>query len=408
MRFGRRTPPVDDHRRVLHEFSRSLALIVDEETLHDTITAQLRSGLALERVLLFLRDGDDTPYRLAAARGIDKAAAAGITFAPAGRLVRWLRVNEEPLLLDVSSGVVAFLDPADRAALERLGIAACVPLVSMNRLTGFLLIAPAQRTALWPTPAQRHLLLAMAGQAALGCENAALLAEQKTRHRRMYRAERLATAGELAAGAAHEIRNPLTAVRSAIQLIRADYPDGSDRHEMVGDILDEVDRIEEIVQGLLSFARREDPSFQTLDLAELVHHSVALVRPRARTQSVEVAIDTPASLHVQADPGLLRQVLLNIMLNALQAMDKGGTLRITAMAVGRQVQLRIADTGAGIAPEHLDRIFDPFFTTKKAGTGLGLSICYGIIERHAGRLEVESQPAVGTTIIITLPERQPA
>jgi two-component system, NtrC family, sensor kinase len=403
---GRRRREAGDHRRVLHEFSRSLALIVDEEKLHDTVTAQLRSALGLDRVLLFLRDGDGGPYRLRSARGVDTERILGVTFAADGRLVRWLRVNEEPLMVETNPGAVAFLDPAERDALERVGARACVPLVSMNRLTGFLLVAPGADAGAWPTPGQRDQLLALTGQAALACENAALLAEQRSRLRRMYRAERLATAGELAAGAAHEIRNPLTAIRSTIQYIRGDYAEGSDRYELVSDVLEEVDRIDDIVQGLLSFARREEPASQMVDLAELVRHSAAMVRTRASTQGVEVLVEAPDSLRVLADPGMLRQVLLNVMLNALQAMPDGGRLTVTAGAAARRAVVRIADTGHGIAPEHLDRIFDPFFTTKKAGTGLGLSICFGIIERHGGQIEVESELGVGTTMVIRIPERQ--
>jgi two-component system, NtrC family, sensor kinase len=406
MALGRRRREASDHRRMLHEFSRSLALIVDEAMLHDTVTAQLRSALSLDRVLLFLRDGDGGRYRLRSARGVDGGAIGGVTFSADGRLVRWLRVNEEPLLVEANPSAMAFLDAAEREALERVGALACVPLVSMNRLTGFLLVAPDADEEGWPTPEQRDQLLALTGQAALACENAALLAEQRSRLRRMYRAERLATAGELAAGAAHEIRNPLTAIRSTMQYIRDDYAEGSDRYEMVSDVLEEVDRIDDIVQGLLSFARREEPSSEVVDLAELVRHSAAMIRTRAATQGVEVLVETPDSLRVQADAGMLCQVLLNVMLNALQAMPEGGQLAVTAGAAARRAVVRVADTGYGIAPEHLDRIFDPFFTTKQTGTGLGLSICYGIIERHGGQMEVESEPGVGTTMIIRMPERQ--
>jgi two-component system, NtrC family, sensor kinase len=406
MAFGRRRPGADDDRRVLHEFSRSLALIVDEDKLHDTVTAQLRSALGLARVLLLLRDGDGGHYRVRSARGVDAREISHVSFPADGRLVRWLRVNEEPLLVRGNPGAIAYLDAAERESLERVGALACVPLVSMNRLTGFLLVAPGADGEDWPTPEQRDRLLSLTGQAALACENAALLAEQKSRLRRMYRAERLATAGELAAGAAHEIRNPLTAIRSTIQYIRGDFAEGSDRYEMVSDVLDEVDRIDDIVEGLLSFARREEPSSEVVDLAELVRHSAAMIRTRAATQGVEMTVEAPKNLRVQADPGLLRQVMLNVMLNALQAMPEGGRLAVTLQAAGRQVVVRVADTGHGIAPEHLDRIFDPFFTTKKAGTGLGLSICYGIIERHGGQMEVESAAGVGTTMIIRIPERK--
>jgi two-component system, NtrC family, sensor kinase len=255
------------------------------------------------------------------------------------------------------------------------------------------------------TVADSRLLEALASQAALAFENAALLREQKARLKRMLLAERLATAGELAAGAAHEIRNPLTGIRSAIQYVRADYAVGSDRAELMDEVLAEVDRIDQIVEGLLSFARREEPVFGTVDLAELIRHSMAFMAVRAREQHIELRLDLPAELPIRGDAGMLKQVVLNILLNALQAMPAGGRLNVDAAARGRNVEVRIADSGAGIAPEHLERIFDPFFTTRKDGTGLGLSICYGIVERHGGQLEVDSSPGRGTTMIIRLPAR---
>jgi signal transduction histidine kinase len=224
----------------------------------------------------------------------------------------------------------------------------------------------------------------------------------------MYRAERLATAGELAAGAAHEIRNPLAAVRSAIQYLRSDYAEGSARASLVDDLLSEVDRIDGIVEGLLSFARPPVSRPEPVELPELLGQSVALVAVRARSQRVSVTLDAPPSLAFHADPNQLKQVLLNVLLNALQAMPDGGELRVAAAPRGRSVEIRVADTGSGIPPEHVDRVFDPFFTTRPEGTGLGLSICYGIVERHGGEMEVRSEAGRGTEMVVRLPRRQGA
>jgi signal transduction histidine kinase len=221
----------------------------------------------------------------------------------------------------------------------------------------------------------------------------------------LYRAERLATAGELAAGAAHEIRNPLTSIRSAIQHLGSGYEDGDQRAELVGDILAEVDRINEIVEGLLSFARPAEPKFEDVDLSELIRHAIAMVDTRARKQGVETRTEVPDDLSVRADPNLITQVLLNVAMNALQAMPEGGALDISAGRLGRMVELRVGDTGPGISEEDRDRLFDPFFTTKKDGTGLGLSVCYGIVQRHGGEIEVESEVERGTLVKIRLPDR---
>ncbi|CAN5705598.1 hypothetical protein BH23GEM3_BH23GEM3_16820 [soil metagenome] len=406
----RRPAASPDYRRTLHEFSRSVALIADADELHEVVAATLQEIFGLRHVGVFLRDGDGAPFRAAAWRGPDGDAARGAEFPADGRLARWLRVNETPFIPAEDAGVLAFLEDDERRTLERLGAAACLPLVAMNRLIGFLTVGPASgappngASGLGLDPARRELLAALTGQAALAFENAALLREQKTRLKRMYRAERLATAGELAAGAAHEIRNPLTAVRSAIQYLRADYPEGTDRAALIDDILSEVDRIDGIVRGLLSFARPQEAKFEAVDLAELLRQSVALIAPRAHARGVTTALDAPPTLRLHADPNLLKQLLLNVLLNALQAMPEGGTLHIAAEPRNRLVRLLVADTGCGIPPEHLERIFDPFFSTKKEWTGLGLSICHGIVERHGGEITARSEPDRGTTLVILLPQ----
>jgi signal transduction histidine kinase len=271
---GPRADRPRDYRQAIHEFSRSLTLVVDEDQLRAAIPAKLREFFGLERVAIFLREGDGAPFRVASARGIEAPVADAAAFPADGRLARWLKVNEMPLVLAEQPGVVDFLDAGERDTLRSLGAAACFPLVALNQLRGFLAVGPTGRgPALGLDPGERELLGVLAGQAALAFENAALIREQRDRLKRLYRAERLATAGEMAAGAAHEIRNPLTSIRSAIQHLRGDYEDASPRAELIDDILAEVDRINEIVEALLSFARPAQVKFESVDLAELVRQS---------------------------------------------------------------------------------------------------------------------------------------
>lgn len=402
----RRAGRSPEYRQAIQEFSRSLTLIVDEEQLRTTIPAKLRDYFGLDRVAIFLRESDGAPFRLASARGIDPAVASVARFAADGRLARWLKVNETPLVLDENPGVAEFLAEEERDTLRDLGAAACFPLVALNQLKGFLAVGSGE-----PGPelrldgAERELLSVLAGQAALAFENAALLRQQRDRLKQLYRAERLATAGELAAGAAHEIRNPLTSIRSAIQHLRGDFPDGSPRAALIEDILSEVDRINGIVEALLSFARPAEAKFEPVDLPELVRHTVALIEAQARAQSVAVSFDFPPTLGLQADPNLLKQVLLNVVMNALQAMPGGGELRFAAGATDSRVELWVQDTGPGIPAAERERIFDPFYTTKQDGTGLGLSVCYGIMQRHGGEIEVESEEGQGTKVRLRLPKK---
>jgi signal transduction histidine kinase len=281
----------------------------------------------------------------------------------------------------------------------------------LNRLTGIVLLG--SRDERWKLrEEQAELLQALAGQAGLAFENAVLHREQRDRLRRLYRAERLAAAGQLAAGVAHEIRNPLTSIRSTIQYVLPSFGAADQKRILLDELLSEVDRIDRIVNDLLSLTRPTDFHPSELNLVELLDHALLLIGPQARKQAVEIKFTHfEDELKVSGDAGQLKQVFLNIFLNSLQAMPQGGTLGVSARRKsaelsGRElVDVQVTDTGAGIPAEHLDKVFDPFFTLKKEGTGLGLSISYSIIQQHEGDIELHSEVGRGTTVIIRLPGR---
>jgi signal transduction histidine kinase len=235
-------------------------------------------------------------------------------------------------------------------------------------------------------------------------ENAILYKEQKERFRRMLRADKLATIGELAAGAAHEIRNPLTAVKSSLQYLQDKNPDETAR-KLLTTALEETGRIEEILSGMLSLSRPSEMKKERHDLSETLRECLELISFQARKNKVVIVQAYPAApIVLVADRSQLKQLFLNILLNAVQAMPDGGEIRVQASVPdGVKALVSVADTGEGILEENLDRIFDPFFTTKKGGTGLGLSICYGIVKSHEGEIEAKSRPGQGTTVIVKLP-----
>jgi signal transduction histidine kinase len=220
----------------------------------------------------------------------------------------------------------------------------------------------------------------------------------------MLRADRLATIGELAAGAAHEIRNPLTSIKSSLQYLETRCREESEKR-LLGVALAETDRIDGILAALLSFSRPTELRKEPCDLVALLEESAALVEIQARAKGVDLRLSLPPRpLAVEADGSQLKQVFLNVFLNAVQAMGGGGTLAVEALrAGGGRPLVRVTDTGPGIPEEALEKVFDPFFTTKKGGTGLGLSICYTIVKAHGGEIEVRSRPGEGTTVLVTLP-----
>jgi two-component system, NtrC family, sensor kinase len=230
-------------------------------------------------------------------------------------------------------------------------------------------------------------------------------AELKAMQAHLIQSEKLAGVGKLAAGVAHEINNPLTCVLTNSSLMLSDLPPGDPRQEDLQSIVAETLRCRKIVKGLLDFARQTKPQKQDLKLNTVVEDVLALVRNQASFQNIAIHTELdPKIPSVLADADQMRQVILNIILNAADAMPQGGTLRIRSYFESKQNQLvlRISDTGPGIPMEIQDKLFEPFFTTKKTGTGLGLAIAYGIIERHKGALRVESSPGHGTTIVVIL------
>jgi signal transduction histidine kinase len=220
----------------------------------------------------------------------------------------------------------------------------------------------------------------------------------------------MAALGQLSAGIAHEIRNPLTSIKIFIQSLEKEIDLDENQEEDFRIIMKEIDRINENITRFLNFARPEEPLFQTVNTSVLVKNTVNLLAAKLKTSGIQLDISLP-DVHppVEGDPKQLSQVFLNLLLNAVEAMPQGGILAISS-GVKRNpdnqkefLQLTFKDTGHGIPEKDRPYLFDPFFTTKTGGTGLGLSIVYSIIQKHNGRIEVESKLGVGSSFILSLP-----
>lgn len=216
--------------------------------------------------------------------------------------------------------------------------------------------------------------------------------------------ERLAAVGELAAGAAHEIRNPLTSIRGFIQLLEPQLKSAQTDSTCVQIILEEISRIDEIIKDLLLMAKPATPRIETCRMEQVVEDSIVLVQNEATARGVSIERDFPPDLvAIRADPRQLRQVFLNLFTNALDAMPAGGVITVCIRVEDGFIRADVKDTGIGIPAEDLKRLFDPFYTTKETGVGLGLSVCHGIIRSHGGRIEVQSSPGQGAVFSVYLP-----
>jgi signal transduction histidine kinase len=222
----------------------------------------------------------------------------------------------------------------------------------------------------------------------------------------LIQSEKLASLGKLSAGIAHELNNPLTGVLSFTHFVKDSCPGEPGLQRDLDVVIRETERCKKIIKGLLDFARQSQPEKTEDNLLLLLERTLALVENHKDFKTIEILKDFPEQLPLlMIDRDQMQQVFMNLLVNAAEAMPLGGKLWVSArLRPGQdQVEIRVEDTGTGIAEENLGRIFDPFFTTKESGTGLGLSISLGIIENHGGKLEVASAPGRGSTFTVRLP-----
>lgn len=266
-------------------------------------------------------------------------------------------------------------------------------------------------------------MMAFAQQAGLAIHNAFMYQELKTFSQQMeekiqkttadlnkteaqlIRSEKLAALGQLAAGIAHEIRNPLTSINILIHSLASNLPPGTSPKEDLEVIEEEIHRINEIVDQFLRFAKPAPPLLQKAEVTSIFEETLQLLRPQIEKQRIIVKKEFQALPPILMDREQMKQVILNLLLNAVQAMPEGGHLSLKGHMLegGRWVTLSIRDSGVGIPNEDICKLFDPFFSTKEGGVGLGLSIAHRIMDQHHGKIEVESAPGKGTCFMVWLP-----
>ncbi len=217
------------------------------------------------------------------------------------------------------------------------------------------------------------------------------------------RSHQLSLLGQMAAGVAHEIKNPLASIKGAVEILGSGDGTAAEKKEFQGIIVGEIKRIDRTVQGFLEFARPKEMALNRIDLGATVRLSVRQMRNQIEKAGIVLEAEIPENIFVMADPEKIHQVIINLLLNALDVSDKGRKLSVILRADRRKAYLAIEDYGAGMSDDEKVRIFDPFFTTKAHGTGLGLAIVKSIIERHKGTIEVDSAPGKGTKFTVQLP-----
>lgn len=409
--FNKKETAQPDLGLLLSEFNRSLMLIADKSLLISNFVSKVKQIVRIDSVYVFLQDELTGKYKLQ-----NPKEKQSFVLDEKGKLINWLSVNEKELLLSRHADIFSYFSKYEQDILRQLDAELIYPLKVMNHISGTIFLS--RKTDGSEFSYQDVSLLSLLfDQAAFAIEHASLYEAQTDRIKKMHRTDRLATLGELAAGAAHEIRNPLTSIRSTIQYLSKDFAYDSVKSEMITELISEVERINKIVQGLLSFARPSELNMTEVNIEQLVNQTLVLINTTLQKQSIEIQFEYfVEETTIFGDAEQLKQVFLNIILNAIDAMSRNEPDRPRLLIISiekglaidahnRYLLVSFEDTGKGIAGKNVENIFNPFFTTKEEGTGLGLAICYGVINRHGGDIEVKSMPDKGAVFTIKLPQR---
>jgi signal transduction histidine kinase len=228
---------------------------------------------------------------------------------------------------------------------------------------------------------------------------------EELHNREIERAGHLATVGELAAGLAHEIKNPIAGVKGALEVINQRTDATDPKKEIFTEILVQIDRIHHIVQDLLTYARPKPMEFKAVNPNECIHNAIKLAQPQTQDKDIQIHFEELENdIRIHCDENKIQEVILNLLINSISAIENEGEIFIRLSKFNnREIEIVLQDNGKGIRKENLSQVFTPFFTTRKKGTGLGLSICKRIIDAHMGSIKVSSTEGKETIFAIRLP-----
>lgn len=410
-----------DAYHTLTRFSHAMVTNLDLVNLQQEIVRALQTVMRIDKISLFLFDKELGRYALKASHGVDEALASSVRLTSHESFARFLLERNQPVIKEELQHQEPGTDytalPELLDALTKMDSEVCLPLVNKTRLIGFVNLGH-KPTLDFYSQDELNLLSSLADSAAIALDNAMLYEEWKQSQLLIRRADRLRSLETIAGGFAHEVRNPLTSIKTFIQLApsRRDDPDFMNSFSAV--VADDLARIERLIEEILDYARYMKPKFSLESLNDIVASCLHFIEVKAGTLNVTIDKQLADKLApMMVDRQQMKQVLMNLILNAMDAMKGSGgrltvvTRHLTRLDGTQWVQVEVADTGCGIRPEDLPHIFDPFFTTKHestehAGTGLGLSIVHQIIQEHGGTVEARSTVGQGTAFILTIPARE--
>jgi signal transduction histidine kinase len=387
-------------RRKFMEFTRTLIELIDLEDVLRTTGRFISETLHVEGIAILLIDEEGEAF----VPRYEEHVREPLTIRPNSKLVRYLQESGEGAGLEDLRIEEGLEEEAEH--LLGLGFSAIIPIMLKEKLIGVVVLGRKVSKKDY-TNEEIEMMGAFSNQASLAISRALIYRDMSLKDRQIMQSEKMASLGELAAGIAHEIRNPLAIIAGSAETLKK-REEKETREEMIGYIVEESERINAMINNFLNFARPKEPKWARCDIVEVIQRTIQLISPQARIQNVEVVGEFPRKpLHIEVDPELIQHAIMNIELNALEAMEQGGALRINVIPdQGGRVVIKFSDTGRGIPPKISRKIFDPFFTTKEGGTGLGLSIAHTIVESHGGTLSNTFSEGRGATFTMSLPIRR--
>ncbi len=394
-----------EYKTLLREFSKKIVSFLEEKDLINSICNTLSQALGIKGISFLLFDREKKIYHTRFSKNLN----SHISFPKDNPFFKWLEKRDEIVIKEELERTIDNhkINPLIQT-LNSMQSEVCIPLMIRNELIGIINLGGKESGHMY-SHEDIELLSNLARQTAIALENARLYEDLKRSKLIIRRADKLASLGTLTAGLAHEIKNPLVAIKTFVQLLPERFEDEEFRNYFLNVASGEVDRLSDLVNALLDFARPSQPSFQTGNVNEIMDNVILLIENEVKRKNLKIKRHYSSDLpQIMLDPEQIKQVFLNIILNAAEATPENGSLMVETRGLDKDrsqefIQVEIRDTGRGIPKDNLERIFEPFFTTKADGSGLGLAVSHHIIEEHHGYIKVESEVGGGTSFFINLP-----
>ncbi len=400
-----------DYRETLADFSKAMVSILDLNSLSKRIIGTITQTMGVEKASIFILNEEKGGFELLDSKNV-MIDRLGHILSKNDPLPHYLqKIGEIVICEELAKGVN--ISELEKVVNQMIVLEAqvSIPLVFKEQLIGIINLGYKFNKEIY-SHEDIELLTTLANQAAIAIENAKLYEDLKKSKSYIRRADRLASLGTLTAGLAHEIRNPLVAIKTFTQLLPERLEDEEFREKFLHIASGEVDRIALLINELLDFARPSDPKFEPEDINNILDGMILLISTEAKKKNIKITKNLDPNLPlINIDREQMKQVFLNILINAIEATPDNGEIMVKSRSFtkpnGEQyIQIEFKDTGHGIPKEYLEEIFNPFFTTKTTGSGLGLSISNQIVQEHKGYIHVESEIDKGSSFFVNLPLNQ--